>query len=555
MTVPAPALFPDELVYSELARSFAAGGHFELRGVGVSPWAYGPLYPMLIAPAYLIRDLATAYAVVQAINAVLISTAAVPAYLLARPVVSRRGALLVAAATVLVPSTIYATRVMAESLAYPAFLWALVAMTAALDRPSHRRQLIALGAIVIAALSRGALGVLLPTFAASIVLWAWMQAPHEGSCRTRLRSFAPTWIATVVAAVLGVVAFASGSIGAYGAVVADLRLWMAPAKVLWHVADLDLYSGVIPFAAFVVVSWTAVRAKSTDRSVRIFTAVAVSSFAALIVLAGVYTTAFDHVFDRYVFYVVPLFFIALVGWIERGLSGSRRLIAGVAALAVVLPLTLPFGSLLNGHEWGTSTSSVGLVPWVWVAAFVGKTWVLRLAVLLFAAALGLAFLRTRGGEAWSLIRIPLMLLVIFGLIVSVSNGVISHRSRDKAGRNTLTWVDAAVGPGSTVAVLWRGRTEDRSPEQVALREAEFFNRTVGAVYDLRDELVAGVPSTHVAVDGDFVVGNGGRRIRAKWVLAGPSAAVEGRPFAHDARSKLVLYRVHRFLRVRGGAAR
>ena len=42
----------DELIYSELAKSFAASGHFLIRDVHHG--AYGVVYPVLIAPAWRI---------------------------------------------------------------------------------------------------------------------------------------------------------------------------------------------------------------------------------------------------------------------------------------------------------------------------------------------------------------------------------------------------------------------------------------------------------------------------------------------------------------------
>ncbi len=46
----APWIMIDELVYSELAKSFAAHGQFLLRGV--PSHGYGFVYPVVIAPAY-----------------------------------------------------------------------------------------------------------------------------------------------------------------------------------------------------------------------------------------------------------------------------------------------------------------------------------------------------------------------------------------------------------------------------------------------------------------------------------------------------------------------
>src|SRR6267378_3058252 len=50
MTV--PWTIPDELVHAELARSFAASGHFAIRDVPFSAQTWGPLYLIAIAPAF-----------------------------------------------------------------------------------------------------------------------------------------------------------------------------------------------------------------------------------------------------------------------------------------------------------------------------------------------------------------------------------------------------------------------------------------------------------------------------------------------------------------------
>ena len=85
--LPAPFIFTDELQYQENARSLAAG-----RGIEVRDEPYGivsVLYPLLLAPAYVLFDsLPDAYAAARTINAVAMSLAAIPAYLLARRVLS-----------------------------------------------------------------------------------------------------------------------------------------------------------------------------------------------------------------------------------------------------------------------------------------------------------------------------------------------------------------------------------------------------------------------------------------------------------------------------------
>src|SRR5207248_11135626 len=49
LRVSSPWIMVDELVYSDMARSFASTGHFLIRGVHGD---YGFVYPLLLSPAY-----------------------------------------------------------------------------------------------------------------------------------------------------------------------------------------------------------------------------------------------------------------------------------------------------------------------------------------------------------------------------------------------------------------------------------------------------------------------------------------------------------------------
>src|SRR5688500_4108698 len=83
----APWIMVDEIVYSELAKSFAESGEFLVRDVPSN--GYGFVYPVLIAPAWaLFGAVPDAYAVAKGINAVVMSLAAIPAYLLGRRLLS-----------------------------------------------------------------------------------------------------------------------------------------------------------------------------------------------------------------------------------------------------------------------------------------------------------------------------------------------------------------------------------------------------------------------------------------------------------------------------------
>ena len=126
-----PWLFTDELEWSQLSRAIAATGHAARRG---QPHSFESLYSYLIAPAWWIHSTATAYAAIKAENTVVMCLTALPAYLLARLLLSRRASLVVAVASIAIPAMSYATSIVPEPLAY---LW--FALRGALRRQAAGR--------------------------------------------------------------------------------------------------------------------------------------------------------------------------------------------------------------------------------------------------------------------------------------------------------------------------------------------------------------------------------------------------------------------------------
>ena len=167
--VPAPSVVPDEVVYSDLAKSIAAGGFPSVRGVHELGW--GVVYQMLIAPAWLLfDDPVRAYHGALVINSLLMSLAAVPAYFLSRMFVSARSSIVVAAATVVVPSMSYTGFVLTENACYPAFLLALLVVARALRSPSVVNQAVALLGLGVVSLTRIQGAALVGAYLAAVVV-------------------------------------------------------------------------------------------------------------------------------------------------------------------------------------------------------------------------------------------------------------------------------------------------------------------------------------------------------------------------------------------------
>ena len=188
--MPAPFIFTDELQYQENARSLAAGEGIEVRG---EPYGIvSVLYPLVLAPAYALFDsLPDAYAAARTINAVVMSLAAIPAFLLARRVLPTGLSLFAALLAVALPSLAYTGTLMSENAFYPAFLLAAWALVRALEQPTVARQAVLLAACGAAVLVRvQALALLLAALTAPLLLRigrAATAAPFPAALRRRRR--------------------------------------------------------------------------------------------------------------------------------------------------------------------------------------------------------------------------------------------------------------------------------------------------------------------------------------------------------------------------------
>jgi hypothetical protein len=544
--VPAPWIFADELEYSELAKSFAASGHFALRGVpGIG---LGPVYPLLIAPVYAVfHNLGDAWIAAKVVNAVLMSLAAVPAYFLARRLVSQRWALAASGLTVVVPSTLYVSTITTESAFYPLFLCVALAIVRVLERPTPGRQVTTLALIGLACLTRAQAVALLAAYPTAVLAFAAVSG--RGFVR-RLSRFWPS-LAALGGAVVAVAVWESlhgrSLFAALGnAQGVQSRTYSVGAVAKWfafHVAELDLYVGVLPFAAFLVLAvWAARR---PDREILIFTATALSLGFWLLLTVAAYTSNLSkydahsrsHVFDRYTFYLAPLVLIALCAWASRRVHLSTRGTVIVAGVAGALALALPYDTLISDDS---VPDTVGFLPWVVNSggAIVARPNVLGFVLVLTLCLSALFFLMRRGQLAY--LAPVVVFLWLFSTLLIAERWYHVEGAAAKASGSDRAWVDHALGPNGKAIAIWSGT---RSPHLIW--ETEFFNRSVGAVYYLREPTWAGLPEQRLSVrrKSGLVVDQAGRPFRARYALVDPWVVLRGRVVARDRASGMRLYRL------------
>ena len=543
----APWIMIDEIVYSELAKSFAATGHFAIRGTHSA--GYGYVYPILISPAYALFDsIPTAYTAVKAINSVLISLSAIPAYLLARRVLSQRGALAVAVLTVAVPSTFYAGTIMTENAFYPVFLLAALALVAALERPGFASAVVFLVVLGLAVETRTQAIALLPAaLVAPLVLVALGRRRRDLVAHRALYGLVAGLAVVALGAEVARGRSPRSLLGAYAVTTQEHYAAGTVARwLLWHLCELTLYVGVVPVIALVVLARLGPGLAQAERVV-IATTIALVGCLGLEVAAFATQPSVLRIEERNLFYVAPLLLTCLVLWVEKGLPRPRVTMPAAAAAAVGLVAAVPYERFIGVSA--TSDTFVMLDLWSvknWLGIGLGDVrWLVAAGALVLVVV------------AFTLPRRAAFVLpgVVLLLYAAAAQPIDQRTQRASIGalfqgitRPQRDWISRIVGDAdpSRVSVVWPGSAV---ADRLVVYENEFFNRDVGAIYTLAEPMSDGLAQSPLTLDpanGDYLAG--GRPVRAQDLLTSAGVAIAGLRIGGDSRKGLVLLRVGGLLR-------
>jgi Dolichyl-phosphate-mannose-protein mannosyltransferase len=516
--VQAPQILCDEFIYAELAKNFAATGHFGVRG---ERGYANLLYPFSISPAYVVtHSMATTYGLIKAINAVVMSLTALPVYLWARRLVSAWWAVIAAALVLVLPAFVFTGMVMSENAALPTIVFALFALALVLERPTFHRQLLLFAAAAVAYLARTqnlVLGAIAPTAVALKMLFDARAGIRRHDLVRELRLYWPSASLFVIAVGIYVerhslahVPLAS-TLAAYSGVGSAHYSAMAVARwALRHAAEAELVVGVAPLAALVVLTALAVGGKIRDHATRSFVAVAVCAFVWLLLEVGLFADAFaPWITERYSFYVEPLLLLALIVWIGRGLPrpqiGTTVAILFCLALLQALPLAkfvvnasaynvVALYSLykLDVHlPGGTGVLGATLTAGAIVALLVLALAPRAVATIALPAAVGLTLV--------------LASKPVLGNVKGLSSGWSQATGPERS------WIDQRLGTHrATTAVLYTPKPTVWESSSV-LMQTEFWNRSVGPVYNLGRTELCPLPEKSAHVDlgsGEIVLGTG-----------------------------------------------
>jgi len=544
-----PVLNPDELRYTLAARALADGEWLNLRG---HDYGYGPVYPLVLAPIVaLAGDVESAYPVFKLANALLFALAAVPIYFLARRLLSPWWSVGVTALSVAIPSSLYTSLVLTESVSYLVASAGLLAVVLALEHPTVMRQLALLGVVAVAFATRAQFAALVSAFLAGAVLM-WALDARRGRPRDLAVTLWPTLAACGVVAVVllgGLVASRSSpedSLGGYGDLWRGYDLVEVARFIVYHLAAWELYVFVVPFVVAPIILVDLLRAARRGSSTEGAFAAAfltVNAFLVLITAAFASTPfGYHEIHDRYLFYVAPLWFVVFGVWLSRGLPRPRRWIGVGAALGLVLPATLPFG-LVTGY---IVIETVPTALWSWVWDVVEGTPQLdgrrALGLVVVALVALTAFLPRR---LWPVL--PAVVAAGFGLSAVLAWHRLAEPSADfvQADATTRRWVDDAVPAGARVTKVFLSPASCPYTELTrhALFLTEFFNSSIDRVADIDDSMSDGLPVEAVDVerDGELVLDDG-EPLNADYVVTQPGIALRGRERARATGADLVLWR-------------
>jgi hypothetical protein len=514
--VPVPWIAPDEMIYGLLGYGLWHTGHLAILG-GPTPF-YDVLVPAFTGIPLSLGSFGFGYGLLQVLQAVAMSLAALPVFAWGRSLVSQRWALVAAALTLAVPGLAYSGLVMTEVEFYPLLTLGAWAMAAAIAQPTRRNQALLVVACVAAASARLQALILLPAFVCALALEALLARSTR-----RSRELWPALAGLVgVAAVWFAWRLATGEpiLGGYAGVnQASYGAGEAAKFVLYHAASILIATGVFPVCALLVLAVGGLRRRESSDDVRAFLAVACSLLVLLVLEVGVFAS--QHVgrlAERDLLGLSPVLFLAFALWLERGAPRPRAVTACVGLAALAPLLALPVKRLVVD---AAAPDALTLIPFI---RLLHASSVRTVEVVFYAAAGVVVLLFALVPRRWVALLPALLLVALVAASVSVT-GYVADQARAQQIRflgPDPRWIDHAAS-GRT-AYLYDGE-----PDWTGVWETVFWNRRIDRVLDLPGTLVPGaLPQRPVTVAPDGRLGGAGD---ARDVVASTTFTLVGRKVA------------------------
>ena len=542
LAVQGPWYTPDEQVYAALGRSLVSHGRFEI--LGETPDFFGVVYPALVGLPLSLSDVALGYDVLKVVQAVVMSLVAVPVYLWARDLMAPRWALTASALSLAAPGLAFTGFVMTEVAFYPVLCLAAWAMARALATPTPGRQALVVAAVLLAAMTRLQAIVLAPAFFLAVALdVAFGRTWLRGALRFRTAAagfalLAAVWIALPLL-------FGGSALGAYSVTTTETTygLWDAVRFVLYHAADVLVFTVLLPVLAVAVLAVAAARGREPSPHARAYLAVTIAVSLVFAAAVGLFASRWvGRLAERNLIALAPLLFIGFCLWLDRGAPRPRVTTALAVAAALGLLAFVPWDAFVIRAAQPDAYSTI---PLRWML-LVYPNLDVRLVVLVAAVEVfALAVLVPR--------RLRWLMPVGLGALLAAA----SIPTTVEVVREARDFRAALVGPDPQ----WIDRSADGSVAYVfggeqpwslgaPVWEHMFWNRRVDRLYQLFGAKVVGpAPGANVrpAADGRLLLHDGRIAVGA-YAVASTRMSFVGERVAASA-SQLALWRVEPPLRL------
>lgn len=487
------AIFVDELLYTKAAQGFADSPF----GATVFSEPYpvpNALYARLIALPYALLGNLNAFTAAHVLNALVFASAAIPVYLLARLLgASPRWALAGGALGVWVPWGLATLALMSESLAYPAFAWALLAGVVAIADPRPRNDAFLIVALLAMVYARTQFVVVLPAFALALAAHelTWPQrTAREGIARLRAH-----WLLGA-GFVLGALVLGLSQSELLGNYARAAEVPRFPPGLLDsmadHLAHITLGIGIVPALgwAVAIVRWGGAPASRAEHAFAYLSGLAV---LLLVYQSGFYSRqiAGGVLQERYAFYVIAAFAAGTAAFFARPprVTPVGPLLA-ISALAVPIVGSALFPVDFGGARAILSAASNFNPELIDFASSLRPGWTTSgtMAALVVVAALliGLALVlqrRTRfalpGLVALTLVFCAIETHVVFDRSIPIIN----HTIPAALGNPPKAWVDGLLYRGDDEAGVIEGQISEGDPSSL-WQWTEFWNSRITRVYTL-----------------------------------------------------------------------
>lgn len=337
--IPMPLITPDEFTYGHLASSIAHGEGFNWRGAPVPLRA--ALYIFFITPSWLVASGTTAYLLAKITGALLVSTVAIPIWLVTRELAGRRLATVCAGITLLGLWMTTPGFLLTENLALPLGVAAVAALVMSLREPGTRWGWIAFGFAALATWARLQLVALFAVIALALAIeivrsgraWRVTVRQHRG----QLMALGALLVAGLLA-----LAFAHDLVlGTYSGITAQRPSFSHALSYIGRTGlGLVSLTAFVPAAIFVALLGS--RGGWRDPAVGPLLTVVSASVAVLVTQSGWFTAGqpLTWYIERYVAYAAPLMLVLAIVAVQRQLVSRVWVALAVVAFAG-LDLTLP----------------------------------------------------------------------------------------------------------------------------------------------------------------------------------------------------------------------